>query len=225
MKSVTIVIPAYNEEKRIAETLRAVKGIPDIQEIMVVNDGSQDQTSLQARQEGVKVVDLTPNRGKGGAMNAALPLLKTEVVVFLDADLGASAGEAWKIIDPVVKGEADMCIAAFPRPTKKGGFGLVKGAAARAIREAGNMEAAAPLSGQRAMTMEVVKAVTPFHEAYGVELGMTIRALRKGYRLLEVPTTMRHNETGRDLKGFLHRGKQYWDVLRVIRLEKKGGSN
>ncbi|HBQ85947.1 MAG TPA: glycosyl transferase, partial [Syntrophomonas sp.] len=74
-------------------------------------------------------------------------------------------------------------------------------------------------SGQRAMTREVLEAVTPFREGYGVELGMTIKALQKGFRIMEVPTTMTHNETGRDLKGFLHRGKQFVDVVRVIRQE------
>jgi hypothetical protein len=80
----------------------------------------------------------------------------------------------------------------------------------------------APLSGQRAMTREVLQRVTPFHEAYGVELGMSIRALLQGFKILEVATIMRHNETGRNLKGFLHRGKQLLDVLRVITKETGG---
>ena len=72
------------------------------------------------------------------------------------------------------------------------------------------------------MTREALLALTPFHEAYGVELGMSIQALQKGYRLMEVPTTMKHNESGRDLKGFLHRGRQFLDVVRVIRRETRG---
>ncbi|HOV43176.1 MAG TPA: glycosyltransferase family 2 protein, partial [Syntrophothermus lipocalidus] len=58
---------------------------------------------------------------------------------------------------------------------------------------------------------------------FGVELGMSLRALARGYRLLEVDTTMTHAETGRDVKGFVHRGRQFWDVLKVILKEAKGG--
>ena len=222
MKTITVVIPAYNEEARIVDTLQAVQRIAGIDKIIVVNDGSTDHTSERAREQGVMVLDLKENRGKGGAMNAVIPMIDTDVVAFLDADLGASAAEARKIIDPVLAGVTDLCIAAFPPPTKKGGFGLVKGTAARAIKKAGNIEVTAPLSGQRAMNREVLEALTPFHEAYGVELGMSIAALQKGYRLMEVPTTMKHNESGRDLKGFLHRGKQFLDVIRVIRRETRG---
>lgn len=216
MPTVTIVIPAFNEEKTIVNTIRALKKVPEVDIILVVNDGSRDKTSALARNEKVQVLDLQPNCGKGGAMNAALEHLSTDVIAFIDGDLGAAAGEVSKILGPVLRDEADLCIASFPPSKKKGGFGLVKGTAARAIRKAGNLQATAPLSGQRAMTREVLNAVTPFREGYGVELGMTIRALMKGFRIMEVPTTMTHNETGRDLKGFIHRGKQFVDVVRVI---------
>lgn len=216
MPTVTVVIPAYNEEKTIAETIRAIRQGSQVDTILVVNDGSSDSTSALAKNEKVQVLDLCPNRGKGGAMNAALEYIHTDVVAFVDGDLGPAAGEVSKILTPVLNGETDLCIASFPPPKKKGGFGLVKGTAARAIRKAGNIESHAPLSGQRAMTIEVLKAVTPFREGYGVELGMTLRALAHGFRILEVPTTMTHNETGRDLKGFVHRGKQFVDVVRVI---------
>ena len=85
------------------------------------------------------------------------------------------------------------------------------------------MEVNSPLSGQRAMSKEVLSALTPFHEAYGVELGMTLKALAKGFRVQEVMTTMKHNETGRDLKGFIHRGKQFVDILKVTRMMKGKG--
>lgn len=216
MAGVTVVIPAFNEEERITQTIRAVKQISDVGCILVVNDGSTDNTSALARKEAVQVLDLYPNRGKGGAMNAAAEHIATEVVAFIDADLGEAAGEAAKIIAPVLAGEADLCIASFPPPRKKGGFGLVKGTAAWAIRKAGKLEASAPLSGQRAMTREVLQGVTPFREGYGVELGMTLRALKRGYRIMEVPTHMTHKETGRDWQGFKHRGRQFIDVVRVI---------
>lgn len=216
MKSVGIVIPAYNEQNRIVATLQAVKSIAGVAKIMLVDDGSSDATVCLARAEGVYVLELEQNRGKGGAMNAALPYIDTEIVVFLDADLGESAKQAELLIKPVKDGITDLCIAAFPPPRKKGGFGLVKGTAAWALRKVGNINATAPLSGQRAMTRAVLQAVTPFNEGYGVELGMTITALKKGFRVMEVPTTMSHQETGRDIRGFMHRGKQFIDVLKVL---------
>lgn len=219
MTTVTVVVPAFNEEKTIADTIKALKKLPEINNIIVVNDGSGDDTSALARKEEVQVLDLPSNLGKGGAMNSSVKYINTDVVAFVDGDLGAAADEVSKILAPVLAGETDLCIASFPPPTKKGGFGLVKGTAARAIRKAGNFESTAPLSGQRAMTREVLKEVIPFREGYGVELGMTLRALNKGFRLMEVPTTMSHNETGRDLKGFIHRGKQFWDVIRVVMQE------
>lgn len=217
MPKVTAVVPAYNEQDRIAQTIRAIQTIPSVNRIIVVNDGSLDNTSAIARSEGAEVIDLEPNRGKGGAMNAVLPFLDGDVIVFLDADLGSSAAEAGKIIQPVIEGRCDLSIAAFPPPKKKGGFGLVKGTAARALRRAGMPDSTAPLSGQRAMTMAALKAVTPFYEAYGVELGMTVKALQKGLRVIEIPTTMSHKETGRDLQGFIHRGRQFWNVMQVLR--------
>jgi len=216
MKTVSVVIPAYNEEQRIVQTIRSVKKISGVDRIIIVNDGSSDQTAMLSRAEGVLVIDLVKNKGKGGAMNASLPYIDTDVVAFLDADLGSSACEAGKIIQPVLNGTVDLCIASFPPPKKKGGFGIVKRTAVWALRRAGMSEVNAPLSGQRAMTREVLQAVTPFHEAYGVELGMSIKALARGYKIAEIPTMMGHNETGRDMQGFLHRGKQLLDVLRVI---------
>lgn len=222
MKSITVVIPAFNEENIIKETLQAVQKLPYIGKILVVDDGSTDQTAALAQQMGAEVISLRSNCGKGGAMNAALTHIETDIIAFIDADLGACAEQVSLILQPIINEEADLAIAAFPPASKKGGFGLVKGAARRAIKKAGQIEVVSPLSGQRAMTKEVLQAVIPFHEAYGVELGMTIRALQKGFKLVEVPTTMSHKETGRDLKGFIHRGRQFIDVLRVIK-EETGG--
>ncbi|HQA08246.1 MAG TPA: glycosyltransferase family 2 protein [Syntrophomonadaceae bacterium] len=216
MKTIWAVIPAYNEAESIGRTIRALQAIPSIDKIMVVNDGSTDATADEVRKTGVYLLDLPYNMGKGGAMNKAVGEVDADIVLFLDGDLGDSASQAELILKPVLEGQADLAIAAFPPPKRKGGFGLVKKTAAWAIQRAGNLQSKAPLSGQRAMTREVLEAVLPFDKSYGVELGMTIRALRKGFRVVEVPTEMSHKETGRDLQGFLHRGRQWWDVLKVV---------
>lgn len=224
MKTVSVIIPAYNEEERIANTLRAIKERGFATEIIVVDDGSRDRTVEIAQAEGVKVLQLACNRGKGEALNQAVPHAKGDIIVFLDADLGGSAGQGELLLGPILEGEADLTIARFPRPKKKGGFGLVKRLAAWGIRQAG-MEAGEPLSGQRAMTRQALLTLLPFSSGFGIEVGMSIRALRQGYRIEEVDTTMSHAETGRDIKGFIHRGKQFLDVLKVIIKETKGGTD
>lgn len=215
MNGVTAVIPAFNEEEKIGTTLRAIKAAGFAERLLVVDDGSTDRTAELARDEGAEVLSLVPNRGKGGALNEAASHINSPIVVFLDADLGETAAEGHLLIKPILEGEADLTVAQFPPARKRGGFGLVKGLARRAISRAGGDVMVSPLSGQRAMRREVMLALLPFASGYGIELGMTLRALKKGYRVLEVPTNMYHSETGRDLKGFVHRGKQFWDVARV----------
>ncbi len=110
-----------------------------------------------------------------------------------------------------------MAIATFPPPAGKAGFGLVKNLARWGIgRLGGEFEASAPLSGQRALTRACLATVRPFSAGYGVEVGLTVRALRAGFRLVEVPTTMSHAATGRDLQGFIHRGRQLVHVALAL---------
>ena len=87
-----------------------------------------------------------------------------------------------------------------------GGFGLALGFARWAIRRLCGLEAEAPISGQRAMRAEVLRATLPFARGYGMEIGMTVDAVRAGYRLREYELDLEHRATGRDLGGFLHRG-------------------
>ena len=211
---VAVLIPAYNEAARIKHTLKAVKKIPEVSSIRVVNDGSTDDTSRLAKEEGVEVIDLPRNMGKGQALNLGVQGLDADVFLLLDADLGDTAVEGKHLLQPVLEGQADLAIAVFP-PAQKAGFGWVKGLARWGIAKEG-FYAKEPLSGQRAMTKEVLRDVLPFASGFGIEVGMTIRALRKGYRLLEVPVNMSHAATARDLKGFWHRGRQFVDVLNVI---------
>lgn len=215
-KKVSVLIPAHNEEKSINDTICAVRSISEVDEIVVVDDASVDNTAKIASCAGAVVVTLPSNLGKGGALNKGMEIVKGDIVALVDADLGKSAVNIKKLIEPILANRADMTIAKFPKARKKGGFGLVKGLARNGIRFFTRIEVMAPLSGQRVMIKEVIAALGGFESGYGVEVGMTIDAVRKGFRILEIEVEMTHRETGRDLYGFLHRGKQFYHVARVL---------
>lgn len=216
--NVAVLIPAHDEGDRVAATVAAALLLPGVTNVVVVDDGSRDDTADRASSAGAKVVRLFHNAGKGAALEAGASRIENaDVLLLLDADLADTAEQASLLLEPVVSGQADMAIAKFPRPTGKAGFGLVKGLARRGISAlGGGFLADAPLSGQRAMTAECLRAVRPFASGYGVEVSITIRALRRGHRIVEVPTTMGHAATGRDLQGFVHRGRQFYQVLLAL---------
>jgi hypothetical protein len=213
------MIPARDEADRVKATVETVRALPSVDRVIVIDDGSTDDTATLAAEAGAHVLRLTTGAGKGDALNAGLGLLGSDdTVLLLDADLGTSASHAEDLLEPVLAGHADMTVATFPRPPHKAGFGLVKGLARRGIRVLGHrgFVAAAPLSGQRALAPEALRAVAPFASGYGVEVACTIKALRAGVRVLEVPTQMTHAHSGRDLVGFVHRGRQLLHVARAL---------
>jgi glycosyltransferase involved in cell wall biosynthesis len=217
---VTALIPAFNEETNIALTINGLLGIEEIKQIIVIDDGCSDRTAEIATQLGAQVISHPVNKGKGHALNTGAPYVKGDFVALVDADLRETVVEIKKLFFPIINGEWDMAIAVFPPPRKKGGMGLVKGSAYWGLKLLTGQEFRAPLSGQRVMTRQVFNSLLPFASGFGVEVGMTIDALLKGFRLTEVETQMGHGETGRDLSGFLHRGIQFKDVF--LTLTKKG---
>lgn len=213
---VTVLIPAYNEAATIATTVYAVWRIPEVGQVVVVDDGSTDETAIRARQAGAEVERLEKNQGKGSALNHGASRVKGSIVALVDADLGESAAEIAKLLAPVVAGEAEMAVARFPPTLRAGGFGLVKGLARRGIYWLARVEMRAPLSGQRVMTREVWEQVLPLEPGFGMEVGMTLRAARLGFRIREVDLSLTHRETGRDWSGFRHRGRQFYHVLGAL---------
>ncbi|MBM7854713.1 glycosyltransferase involved in cell wall biosynthesis [Desulfohalotomaculum tongense] len=213
---VSVVIPAYNESKYIYHTVSAAKNIPEVTEVIVVDDASQDDTALKAEQAGARVIKLASNLGKGGALTRGVQEAVGEVLLLMDGDLGDTARQGRELLLPVLEGNVDMTVAKFPRSNKKAGFGLVKGLARAGIRYFAGIEVEAPLSGQRAMTRKVAEDIMPFASGYGVEVGLTIKVARLGYKIMEVPVQMTHAETGRDWAGFKHRGRQFIHVAKEL---------
>lgn len=217
---IVAVVPSFRQEESIGETVTALAGIAAVDAVIVVEDASGDLTARRARQAGAIVVVNGRNLGKGGSLNRVLRHLDFDVLLLIDGDLGSYAGHACLLLEPVVSGEADLAIAAFGAPGVKGGLGLAQGLGRLGIRQLAGRRMASPLSGQRAMTSEAFEKVAPFAPGFGMEVAMTVDALRAGLRVVEIQTTMSHSETGRDLAGFMHRGKQFRDIL--LALIKRG---
>ena len=159
--------------------------------------------------------------GKGGNMTAAATaalegLDPATTVLLCDGDLAETAARLLPLIEAVEGGSCDLAVAAFERRVG-GGLGLAKGYARNAIRKLCGLETTAPISGQRAMSAALLAAVLPFAPRYGMEIGMTVDAVRAGYRVEEVELDLAHRATGRTLAGFVHRGRQLRDFVAVYR--------
>ena len=221
---VAVVVPAKDEEQYVGRTVRAAYALPGVDLVVVVDDGSDDETQAIARASGATVVRHSVNRGKASAMETGAKVVRMRDVegrpprhlLFLDADLGDSAIECAPLIGPVVDGRVDCAIAALPPQEGAGGHGFVTRLGRRAIERATGWSPLQPLSGQRCMTAAAFDAARPLAKGWGVEVGMTIDMLVAGLTLQEIPCDIRHRATGNDVAGTLHRAGQYRDVFRAV---------
>jgi len=226
---ILVVIAARDEADRIGATLQALRATFAGARLFVADDGSRDGTSSIAAAGGAEVVWSPEPVGKGGAATRAaqraLQVARdpdTAIVLLCDGDLGASAARLTPLVDAVREGHLDLAVAAFARRAG-GGFGVAVGYARRAVRRLCDLELQAPISGQRALRGDVLRAVLPFAPRFGMEIGMTVDAARAGYRVGEVEIDLEHRATGRSLGGFLHRARQLRDFMAVERSRRSAG--
>jgi glycosyltransferase involved in cell wall biosynthesis len=218
------IAAARNEADSVGDTLDALAAALPGARLWVADDASEDGTAEVAMRHGAQVVSRGRPHGKGGNMTAAaeaaLSALESEATVLLcDADLGSSAGALSTLVEAVESGECELAVAAFAR-REGGGFGFALGYARRAIEQLCGFRAEAPISGQRAMSSELLRRVLPFADDFGMEIGMTVDAVRAGYRVKEIELPLEHRATRRTLRGFLHRGRQYLDFRKAVRARR-----
>lgn len=228
---VACIIPAKDEQDRIAATVTAARTLRGVSLVIVCDDGSTDATGQYAGAAGAVVVSHRRSRGKAAALESGVNALgvleqrdkrdEADHLLLLDADLADSAGNAGPLITPVTAGEVDLTIGVLPAQqtpdgAPAGGFGLVMRTAATGISELTGWEASAPLSGQRCLTRRAFELASPLAAGFGVEVGMTVDVLRAGLRVREVPVDLHHRASGSDIAGQLHRARQLRDVTRAL---------
>jgi len=217
-----VIIAAKDEQDRIAATVEAAATLPGVDLVVVVDDGSTDATGRIAAGGGAKVIRHSRNRGKGAAMEtgaAAVRLLDEGAprhLLFLDADLGETAKQAAPLVEPVREGAADMTIAVFSELVKLGGHGFVVRLSRDGIKRLTGWTATQPLNGQRCLTRAAFDAAQPLAPGFGVETGLTVDLLRKGFKITEVEVPLSHRATGTDWHAQLHRARQFRDVGRAL---------
>jgi glycosyltransferase involved in cell wall biosynthesis len=225
--TLAVVVAARNEADRIGATVRALREAFPAAAIWVADDASGDGTAELALAAGAQVVSRGRPHGKGANVTAAVEAAlgaepPPRLFLLCDGDLGASAARLAPLVAAVEGGEADLAVAAFARRVG-GGFGLAVGFAGWAIRNLCGQRTEAPISGQRALRLEALRATLPFARGFGMEIGMSVDAVRAGYRLREYEIDLEHRATARSAAGFAHRAGQLLDFLRVYLSRMRGG--
>lgn len=204
---VAAIVPAYNEEKTIAGVVEVLLASTGIQQVIVVSDGSTDNTAAVAAKLGAHVVSLPHNLGKGGALLAGARQTDAEYVMFIDADLiGLREEHIESLLSPIRTGEAEATLGVFKKG--RGPTDLAQ-------------KIAPGLSGQRVIKTSLLPLAKRMdNSGFGVELALN-RLLEEqkvkwvAVELPELSHVMKEEKLGL-WKGFLARLKMYKEILAYL---------
>lgn len=205
----SVIIPIYNEESTIREVLAKVRAVAVPKEIIIVDDGSTDHTAEILREEEQKdeitvVYNSLINIGKGAAVRIGIEHVTGDIVVIQDADLELEPSEYVKLIQPILKGEADVVYGS--RFKEKGRGTLVQIMANTILTVVTNM-----LYGTRITDMEtaykvfradVLKSIRLKCTGFEFEPEITAKISRTGYTIQEIPIAYhpRTTEEGKKIR-------------------------
>ncbi|TDX48875.1 glycosyltransferase family 2 protein [Orenia marismortui] len=206
-----LVIPAYNEEKTIKGVIHIAKKSNIFEEIVVVSDGSTDNTVEYALECEVKTIALPRNYGKGAAMEIGVNNVKGDVIVFLDGDLiNLQVDHIKRLVEPVFKEGVDMSCGLFDNGRGHTDFA---------------QRLTPYLTGQRALKKELIKECDDLSDAkFGAEMALTKVALEQDWKIKKVILPELSHRIKEDkmglIKGFYARIKMYWQVFRYFKRNK-----
>jgi hypothetical protein len=215
------IVLARDQASRIAATVRATRSIPGVDLVLVVDDGSTDNTQDLARKAGAVVVRHPHKRGRTNCVEtaAAVVAMRDEEahdprsLLLLDGGLGSFASAVAPLVTAVQEHAADLAIAlvdnAVPTP------GLAAGAARRAIAAASGWTPLQPLSRIRCVTREALNAAMPLARGAGLDPAMTLDVLYAGLSVTEVECELRHKPHSAGARA-VRNANQYRDVMMAL---------
>jgi glycosyltransferase involved in cell wall biosynthesis len=238
----SIIIPAYNEEKRIGrsleEILRFVTSRGYSSEVIVVDDGSADRTGeivagfIERYRSGgheLRLLTNNPNRGKGASVRRGVAAAEGDVILFTDADLSSPITEAPKLVDPIIEGRADVTFGsrAIDRTLIGVRQSIVRDFGGRVfnllMRTITGLKYKDTQCGFKAFRREVALPVFLAQriERFGFDPEVLYIANKRGLKLLEVPVVWNHNDDSK-VSYFRDSIKMFSDLI-YIRLNDLGG--
>jgi glycosyltransferase involved in cell wall biosynthesis len=224
--SVTVIIPALNEEESIGHVLAAIPA-DVVDEILVVDGGSSDDTVAVARAEGARVVH-EPRRGYGRACATGVAAARGDVVLFLDADGADDPSQIPDLLAPMLGERADMVLGSRLA-------GEIAPGAMPWHQRFGNQLAAwlirrlyglplTDLSPFRAVDRELLLGLEMEEMSYGWPTEMIVKASRRGWHVVEIPVRYRPRMGGRSKISGTVRGTALatYYILRTIFRHARG---
>lgn len=191
---ISVIVPVYNEEKSIGNVLRSLmklrKALP-MMEIVVVDDGSKDRTADEvAAFPVVKYVRHEENRGKGAALLTGFEVATGDIFVVQDADLEYSPSDIPKLIGPILNSRADVVYGSRFK-TRCNGMCLMHHIGNRILsvttRLLYRVSITDVMTGHKCFTKQVLESLDLKEDDFNIEVEITAKVLKNGWRLVEVP--------------------------------------
>jgi len=217
---VCFLVPAYNEAATIGEVLEGIAQLDLEPQVIVVDDGSTDETAAIAERAGVLVIRQA-NRGKGAAIRVAIPHIESEIVVIQDADMEYDPTEVPSLIDPIVRGAADVVFGSRlsgGRPQRAYLFWHMIGNRFLSLLTGVlyNTTLSDMETGYKAFRADVFRSLDLRQDGFGIEPEITAEVCKRHLRVYELPISY-YGRTYAEGKKITWRDgfKAIWVLLRV----------
>ena len=190
---IAVLIPCYNEEKTVASVVRDFKTqLPDA-DIYVYDNNSTDRTAAVARQAGALVYS-EKRQGKGNVVRTMFRKVEADIYVMVDGDGTYPAAQVHNLIGPIVSGEADMVCGSRLHPQARSDFKRLNWFGNKIFLYLLNfifkVRITDILSGYRAFSRNIVKSLPILSRGFEIETELTVKAIERHYRIVEIPVDL-----------------------------------